>query len=68
MSKNDETANNEVVVKRSLEPSCQNVSLSPKMLFGLKGDVKTNCFYLDDQNVIYPCGHNIVVFNIDERS
>jgi len=38
------------------------------MLFGLKGDVKTNIYYLDDQTVIYPCGHNVVFLNLDDKS
>jgi hypothetical protein len=29
-------------------PSAQNLSLQPKFLFGLKGDVKTNLYYVDD--------------------
>lgn len=46
----------------------QNISLAPKFLFGLKGDVKQNIFFINDQTVIYPCGHNIVVYNIDDRT
>ena len=50
------------------QPSCKDVSLAPKFLFGLKGDVRTNLFYLDDNTILYPCGHNIVMFNTDERT
>ena len=39
-----------------------------RFIFGVKGDVKTNLFYLDDQRVLYPSGHNIVVYNIDDKS
>ena len=55
--------------KRDQQPSCQNISLQPKFLFGLKGDVKPNIFFLDEgQTVIYPCGHNVIIFNIDDKS
>ena len=39
-----------------------------KYSFGLKGDVSSNVWYLDEQNVIYPSGANLVVFNIDQKS
>jgi hypothetical protein len=38
------------------------------MLFGLKGDVQGNLFYYDDQRVIYPVGHNVVIYNVDEKT
>jgi hypothetical protein len=37
-------------------------------MWGLKSDVKQNIFYLDDQTVVYPCGHNVVIFNMDDKS
>jgi WD40 repeat protein len=37
-------------------------------LCGLKGDVKMNIHFIDNQNVLYPCGHNIVIYNTDDRS
>lgn len=39
-----------------------------RFLFGLKGDVQNNLFYYDDQRVIYPAGHNVVVYNVDEKT
>jgi len=38
------------------------------MLFGMKGDVQGNLFYYDDQRVIYPVGHNVVIYNVDEKT
>jgi hypothetical protein len=35
---------------------------------GLKGDVKNNVFFLDDQTILYPCGHNVIIYNMEERS
>lgn len=38
------------------------------MLFGMKGDVQGNLFYYDDQRVIYVAGHNVVIYNTDEKT
>ena len=35
--------------------------------FGLKGDVKNNVEYLEENVVVYPCGHNLVHFNTESR-
>lgn len=38
-------------------------------MFGVKGDVRNNCFFLDDnQRVLYPCGHNVVVYHMDDKT
>jgi cilia- and flagella-associated protein 57 len=37
-------------------------------MFGFKEDVKGNLFFLDSDIVVYPCGHNIVIYRIDDRS
>ncbi len=39
-----------------------------KFSFGLKGDVATNVWYLDEQSIIYPVGANLVIFNIDQKA
>ena len=36
--------------------------------FGLKGGVKQNVSYLDEQTVIYPAGTNLVLLNIDQKT
>ena len=46
----------------------QGVVLIPKFSFGVKCDVKNNVHFLDDQRIIYPCGHNIVIFNNDDKT
>ena len=46
----------------------KNIQLVPKFLAGLKADVKDNVFFLDENNVIYPAGHNIVIYNIEEKN
>ena len=42
--------------------------LQPKFISGLKGDVKDNIFFLDDTQVVYPVGHNIVIYHLDEKT
>lgn len=43
-------------------------NLIPKFLFGHKGDVRKNIFFLEDNYVLYPCGHNIVIYNSSDRT
>ena len=38
-----------------------------KYSFGLKGDVATNVWYLDEQSIIYPSGANLIIFNVDQK-
>ena len=42
-------------------------SAQPKYCFGLKGDVTKNIWYLDEQNILYPSGANLIIFNIDQK-
>lgn len=37
-------------------------------MFGVKIDVTNNILYVDDNYVIYPCGHNIVIYKIDDKT
>lgn len=41
--------------------------LQSKFMAGIKSDVKESVLYFDDSEVIYPCGHNVVFYNIVER-
>ena len=40
----------------------------PKFLFGHKGDVRGNLFFLDNTIVCYPCGHNIVIYSMEDKT
>ena len=40
----------------------------PKFIAGLKGDVSDNVFFLNDNEVIYPAGHNVVIYNIEDKT
>jgi hypothetical protein len=43
-------------------------NVQPKFLFGVDGNVTNNLHFLDHNTVIYPCGHNIVIYRTDEKS
>ena len=36
-------------------------------IFGLKSDVKNNFFWLDDNKILYPAGHTIVIYDIEQK-
>ena len=42
--------------------------LSHGHLFGLKADVKNNIFFVEEHLVAYPCGHNVVLLNLETRA
>ncbi|EDQ92382.1 uncharacterized protein MONBRDRAFT_13840 [Monosiga brevicollis MX1] len=42
--------------------------IEPKYAFGLRAAVVDNACYLDEQNVVYPAGGSIVVYNADQKS
>ena len=43
-------------------------TVAARHTFGIKADVKDNICYLDEQTVIYPSGHNIVIFNTEQKT
>eukprot|EP00798_Chlamydomonas_sp_ICE-L_P031287 gene31290-6433_t len=42
-------------------------SISPRLVFGFRGDVYDNVAYAEDGSVVYPAGHNIVLYSPDTR-
>jgi hypothetical protein len=34
-------------------------------IFGLRGDVTDNVHFIDEANIVYPAGHNIVIHNLE---
>lgn len=42
------------------------VSITPRFAFGIKGDLRNSLYFLDDQRVVYPCGHNVVILSIGD--
>jgi hypothetical protein len=52
-------------------PICQSKNSSLHLyryVFGLKGDVNGNIFYVDETNVLYPAGSNSVIYNIESKT
>jgi hypothetical protein len=45
-----------------------NYMLVPKFMVGLKADVKNNLHFIDENTVCYPVGHNIVLYNTEDKS
>jgi hypothetical protein len=37
-------------------------------MFGLKNDVRNNLHYMSDNVLLYPAGHNVVMYHIDEKT
>ena len=50
--------------KNPMEPE---TSITPHYLFGLQVDVAPSILYLDEGNVVHPVGHNVAIFNIENR-
>jgi len=39
-----------------------------RFFFGLKSDVRNNVHFIDDQKILYPAGHNVVIYDMDNKS
>jgi hypothetical protein len=37
-------------------------------MYGVKSSVRNNVHFLGDHHVIYPCGHYVVIFCLDDKS
>lgn len=42
--------------------------LNIRSVFGLKADVKSNVHYVDETQLLYPAGHNTVLYSTDHKS
>eukprot|EP00002_Diphylleia_rotans_P000166 TRINITY_DN1008_c0_g1_i4.p1 TRINITY_DN1008_c0_g1~~TRINITY_DN1008_c0_g1_i4.p1 ORF type:complete len:1179 (-),score=303.89 TRINITY_DN1008_c0_g1_i4:414-3950(-) len=42
-------------------------AVAPRHVFGLKGNVRDNICYLDEQTLIYPAGQNIISYNTEQK-
>lgn len=47
----------------------QNKQLSVKLewIFGIRNDITPNMFMLDNETLVYPAGHYIVIFNYTKK-
>jgi len=51
-----------------MQASPPPLTVTPKFMFGLKSDVKNGINFLDDQRILYPCGHNVVIYSFEDKS
>jgi len=57
-----------VAQEKILPTDESNTILIPKFISGLKSNVNNNIIYIDDQTVCYPVGHNVVLYNLEEKT
>jgi cilia- and flagella-associated protein 57 len=46
----------------------QSVTLTPRFIFGINGKIKKNLHVVEEKKLLYVVGHNVVIYNIDEKS
>jgi hypothetical protein len=37
-------------------------------VFGISSNVRQNIFFIDEQHIIYPCGSNMIMYNLEQKS
>jgi hypothetical protein len=43
------------------------VAITPHHFFGVNSEIKNSLFLVEDKTIIYPAGHNIVQYKIQEE-
>lgn len=43
-------------------------SLIPYYVFGVKSNIKNSLFFYDETTIIYPAGHNLVFWSLDQKT
>ncbi len=51
-----------------MDKNLSGVTLTPRFVFGANGQIKNNLHIIDDSKVMYVAGHNVILYNIEERS
>jgi len=46
----------------------QGITVSPRFMFGVNGDLKNSLYLIDEQKLLYTSGHNVVVYSTDEKN
>jgi len=39
-----------------------------RFIFGVNGEIRNNIYLIEDHRVIYSAGHNIVLYNTEDKS
>ena len=45
----------------------QGITVSPRFVFGVNGELHNNLHLVDEHKILYTAGHNIVVYSTDEK-
>ena len=45
-----------------------SLQLIPQFIAGLAEKIRDSIFFYDDSHVVYPVGHNVCVYNAEERT
>lgn len=48
-------------------PTSSSISIQTKHIFGCKNDIANAVYHIDEHRIIYAAGHNIVIYNIEDR-
>jgi hypothetical protein len=43
----------------------QGITVSPRFIFGVNGDIKNNLHLIDEHKLLYVAGHNVVVYSTE---
>lgn len=46
----------------------QGITVSPRFIFGVNGELKNNMYMVDEHKILYTAGHNIVVYSTEEKN
>ncbi|CAI2371694.1 unnamed protein product [Moneuplotes crassus] len=46
----------------------QGITVSQRFVFGINGEFKNSLFLIEDHRVVYTAGHNVVVYNTEDKS
>lgn len=44
------------------------MTLTPRFIFGINGMLSNNLHIVDEKKLLYVAGHNVIIYNIDEKS
>ncbi len=48
--------------------SAGNITVTPRFMYGVKANVINCVHFLDNQRFIYPCGHNVIIYNQEDKT
>jgi len=46
----------------------QGVTLTPRFIFGVNGQIKNNLFIIEEKKLVYVAGHNVIIYNVEENT